>query len=152
MDGEQQDIAYQQPDETNATLHTIIADRQDPSLLQYVDWESVHFELDLPAGGSRRMTLEYEQVLQPDGGLYRYRYVLSTERYSAQTLEQVSLTIDLESSSGLSAICSPSHPVTIERLGTHRARISWQANNVLPREDLELFFSTTEGGSAAACC
>ena len=48
----------------------------------------------------RRMTRsasweEYEEVLAPSGGLYRYRYVLSTERYSAQPVEDVSLTVNL---------------------------------------------------------
>ena len=45
------------------------------------------FDLRLPPGASRKMTLEYDQVLSPSGGLFHYRYILSTERYSAQPLE-----------------------------------------------------------------
>jgi Ca-activated chloride channel family protein len=146
VDGQRQSVAHQDWAMTNAALYDVVAQRRDPSLLQYADWESLAFDLDLPAGGSRRMTLEYEEVLAPSGGMYRYRYVLSTERYSSQPLEHVSLTVDVRSSSGLSSLYSSSHPITTERLGPGRARVTWEAQNVRPNEDFELFFAPAEGG------
>ena len=68
------------------------------------------------------MSLEYEEVLAPSGGLYRYRYVLSTERYSSQPLEAVSVTVNLRSQSGLASLYSSSHPIQTERLGSGRAK------------------------------
>jgi Ca-activated chloride channel family protein len=146
VDGRLQSITRQDPTTTNAALYDIIARRHDPSLLQYADWESLAFDLGLPAGGSRRMSLEYEEVLAPSGGLYRYRYVLSTERYSSQPLEDVSLTVNLHSSSGLSSLYSPTHAANTEWLKSGRARVSWEAQNVLPSQDFELFFAPAEGG------
>jgi Ca-activated chloride channel family protein len=146
VDGQPQSITRQDPTTTNAALYDIVAQRRDPSLLQYADWESLAFDLDLPAGGSRQMSLEYEEVLAPTGGLYRYRYVLSTERYSVQPLEQASLTVNLHSSSGLANLYSPTHAVTTDWLESGRARVRWQAENVHPTEDFELFFAPTEGG------
>lgn len=131
---------------TNLTLYDMVARHHDPSLLGYADWETLAFDLDLPPGGSRQMNLEYEQVLAPSGGLYRYRYVLSTERYSSQPLEEVSLTVNLGSSSGLSSLYSPTHPVLTERLGPGRAQVSWQAQNANPTQDFELFFAPSDGG------
>jgi Ca-activated chloride channel family protein len=90
--------------------------------------------------------LEYEEVLAPSGGLYRYRYVLSTERYSSQPLEEVSLTVNLRSSSGLSSLYSPTHPVAAERIAPGRARVTWEAQNVRPTGDFELFYAPAEGG------
>jgi Ca-activated chloride channel family protein len=146
VDGEQQTIARQDAATTNAVLYDIVAQRHDPSLLQYADWESLALDLSLPAGGSRRMSLEYEEVLVPAGGLYRYRYILSTERYSLQPLESASLTLDVRSSSGLSTLYSSTHAVSTERLGPGHARVSWEAQNVHPTEDFELFFAPSEGG------
>jgi len=146
VDGQRQAITRQDPAATNAALYDMVAQRRDPSLFQYADWESLAFDLDLPAGGSRQMTLEYEEVLAPAGGLYRYRYVLSTERYSAQPLEEVSLTVNLHSSAGLASLYSSTHAVTTERLGPDQARVTWAAWNVRPSEDFELFYAPSEDG------
>ncbi len=146
VDGQRQTVTRQDPAATNAALYDMVAQQRDPSLFQYTDWESLAFDLDLPAGGSRQMTLEYEQVLAPTGGLYRYRYVLSTERYSARPLEKVSVTVDLRSSAGLASLYSSTHAVTTERLGPGQARVTWAAENVRPTEDFELFYAPSEGG------
>lgn len=50
------------------------------------------------------MTLEYEEVLFPNGGLLHYGTILSTERCTSELLEDVSLTVDLNSSKGLSSL------------------------------------------------
>jgi Ca-activated chloride channel family protein len=146
VDGLRQPVIRQDPAETNAALYAVVAQQRDPSLLQYADWESLAFDLSLPPGGSRQMTLEYEEVLAPSGGLYRYRYVLSTERYSSQPLEEVSVTVDLHSTSGLATLYSSSHAVTVERTGSGQAQVRWEARDANPAEDFELFFAPAEGG------
>jgi len=146
VDGQRQQVARQDAAATNAALYPMVAQRRDPSLLQYADWESLAIDLVVPPGGSRQMTLEYEEVLAPSGGLYGYRYVLSTERYSARPLEEVSLTVDLHSSSGLASVYSSTHDVTTERLGPGRARVTWKAQFIRPTEDFQLFFAPAEEG------
>jgi Ca-activated chloride channel family protein len=146
VDGQPQAITRQDPAATNVALYEMVAQRRDPSLLQYADWETLAFDLDLPPGGSRRMDLAYEEVLTPSGGLYRYRYVLSTERYSSQPLEEVSLVVNLRLSSGLSSLYSPTHAAATQWLKSGRARVSWQAQNVRPTQDFELFFAPAEAG------
>lgn len=149
VDGRRQVVTHQNAAQTNAALHPIIAQRHDPSLLQYADWESLALDLSLLPGSSRRMQLEYEEILAPAGGLYHYRYILSTERYSSLPLEEVSLTVDLSLSSGLASLYSSSHQVTTERLGAGRARVSWQAQGINPSDDFDLFFAPVEGGFGA---
>jgi Ca-activated chloride channel family protein len=146
VDGQPQAVTRQNQAQTNAVLFDTIARRRDPSLLQYADWETLAFDINLPAGGSRQMILEYEEVLAPSGGLYHYHYVLSTERYTAQPLDEVSITVNLESSAGLGSLYSSSHTVTTERLEAGRARVTWKAENVQPTEDFDLFFSPADGG------
>ncbi len=146
VDGQRQQAIRQDVAETNAALHAVISQQHDPSLLQYADWQSLALDLNLAPGGSKRMTLEYEEVLLPSGGLYRYRYVLSTERYSSLPLEEVSVVVELKSSAGLASLYSSSHDVTIERLGWGRARVHWKSFDANPTEDFELFFSPAENG------
>jgi len=146
VDGQPQTVTRQSAATTNAVLFDTIAQRRDPTLLEYVDWETLAFDISIPGFGSRRMVLEYEQVLAPTGGLYHYRYILGTERYTSQPLEDVSIVVNLTSSSGLSSLYSSSHAVATERLGAGQARITWKAQNVQPAENFDLFFAPAEGG------
>jgi Ca-activated chloride channel family protein len=146
LDGQDQAIMHQDRATTNTMLFNMVADRQDASLLRYMDWESFAFDLSLSPGGSRQMTLEYQEVLSPAGGMYHYRYILSTERYSSQPLEEASLRVEIDSSMGLSTIYSSTHDVDIEERGNGRARVTWEAENVHPHEDFDLFFAPSEGG------
>lgn len=149
VDGLQQNVIRQDATETNATLYAAVNQQSDPSLLQYADWESLAFYLDLPAGSSRIMTLEYQEMLAPQGGLYRYRYVLSTERYSSRPLEQASVTVDLRGSTGLASVYSSSHEVDIVRLEDGGRRVFWDAEGTTPTQDFELFFAPAEDGVGA---
>jgi len=144
--GQAQTVTRQDVATTNAALYDMVAQRRDPSLLQYADWESIAFDVTLPARASRKMTLEYEQVLAPTGGMLHYRYILSTERYASAPVGEVTLTVDVTASGGLGALYSSSHDVTTERLGANRARVTWEAQNVNPAEDFDLFFGPAEGG------
>ena len=56
------------------------------------------------------------------------------------------MTVDLRSTAGLASIYSPSHEVAVERLGSGRARLTWEAENTLPADDFELFYSPAETG------
>ena len=144
--GRVQTVTHQGVATTNAALYDMVAQRRDPSLLQYADWESVAFDISLPAHASRKMTLEYEQVLAPSGGMLHYRYILSTEQYASAPVEEVTLTVNVTSSGGLGTLYSSSHAVTTERLDVNHARVTWEAQSVNPTEDFDLFFGSAEGG------
>jgi len=146
VDGQRQAVTRQNANETNADLTAMVVQQHDPSLLQYADWESLALDLTLPPGGARKMSLEYEEVLAPSGGLYHYRYVLSTERYSSQPLDAVSVKVELHVSSGLASLYSSNHEVSIERLGAARALVSWEGRGVNPDQDFHLFYAQAEGG------
>ncbi len=146
VDGRPQVMRRQDPATTNATLNAVVARQRDPSLLAYTDWESLALDLDLPPGGSRKMNLEYEEVLAPSGGLYHYRYVLGTERYSSRPLEEVTMSVGIASSKGLASLYSPSHPVVTERQGASRAQVRWEARDVRPSQDFEVYYAPAEAG------
>ena len=137
---------HQDATATNSALYATISDQHDPSLLQYAGWESLAFDLHLPPGGSQRMHLEYGEVLVPSGGLYRYRYVLSTERYSSAPLDAVSVNVELHDTSSLASVYSPSHPVSTEQLGSGRVAVHWESRNTNPDQDFELFFAPAQAG------
>ncbi len=146
LDGVAQTVTRQNAATTNAMLYDLIATRHDPSLFQYADWETLVFEITVPAGNTRTMKLDYDEVLAPAGGMAHYRYILSTERYTSDLLEEVSVTVNLSSSKGLGTVYSSSHQVIVEHADQGRATVTWKAEYVRPTEDFHLFFSPAEGG------
>ncbi len=146
INGEAQPVIHQDAATTNSALQAAITAQRDPSLLRYADWESLAFDLTLPARGTQRMVLRYEEILQAAGGMFHYRYTLSTERYSAAPLEAVSVKVTLAHQAGLASIYSPSHAINVTRSSATEAEVLWEAENVLPAEDFELAFAPAEGG------
>ena len=143
LDGAPQTVQNMSRAETEAYLQKAIADRQDPSLLQYLGWETYAVDLTLPPSGATTMTLEYEELLLPQGDLYRYFYTLGTERYSLAPLREVSVEVDLQADDGVATVYSPGHPLAVERLSTGHVRAMFHAENVLPTEHLELYYTLT---------
>jgi Ca-activated chloride channel family protein len=142
LDGRPQAVTTMSQGETNLYLQQAIRDHQDPTLLAYIDGETYALEVTLPPHSAKEMVLEYEEVLTFRSDLYRYLYVLSTERYSASNLQEVSVTVDLRSSKGVASVYSPSHAVTVERVSPNRVRATYTDWDVTPTEDFELYYAT----------
>jgi Ca-activated chloride channel family protein len=118
---------------------------RDPALLEYSGRGALQLSLfPIPPNGERRIQLEYSQALQAENGLVRYTYPLSTEKFSAQPLEEVSVRVELSDRAGLRVVYSPTHPVDVTREGTRneRALVGYEARNVLPESDFTLYYST----------
>ncbi len=144
--GRQQTIIRQNSQDSNIFLYNLIAERHDPSLLQYADWETLTFEINMPAKSTRKMTLAYQEMLSPSGGMLHYHYVLSTERYSSLALERASITINITNSMGIGSVYSSSHEVTTEHLSQGRTQVTWEVFDRQPVNDFHLFITPAEGG------
>ncbi len=134
-------------DEARQIYEDIVRRRRDPALLEYVGRGAVQARVfPIPAGGSRKIELEYSQVLPVDNGLVRYVYPLNTEKFSARELEEVSVRIDVRSPDAMRAVYSPTHQdrVYIERDGDYRATIGYEEYNVLPDQDFELVYTVSQ--------
>ena len=131
-------------DEARAIYEDIVRRQRDPALLEYVGRGAFQARIfPIPPGGERRVQLAYSQVLPQSDGLIHYRYPLSTEKFSAQPIADVSVTINIEDKAPLRAIYSPSHPVEVVRDGPRRASVSYEARDVLPDRDFDLYYSVS---------
>lgn len=132
-------------DKARDIYESYVRRQRDPALLEYVGRDAVRARIfPIPPGEERRIQLEYTQVIPVENSLAYYRYPLNTERFSNLPLEQVSIHVEIESQSDLRAIYSPSHQndIAITRHGSQRASISYEASNILPTQDFELYVGT----------
>ncbi|MEA3309601.1 MAG: VIT domain-containing protein [Chloroflexota bacterium] len=151
VDGRPQEGKILEADKARAIYEDYVRRQQDPALLEYIGRDAVQARIfPIPPGEERRIELEYSQLLPVEEGLMHYHYPLNTERFSARPLEQVSIHVEVESKNPLRALYSSTHQdeVVINREGSYRATLSYEASNIFPERDFELYasFSSAEIG------
>ncbi len=147
IDGEPVEGKVLTREEARATYEDIVRSLRDPALLEYVDRGAVQASIfPIDPGDTRRIELEYTQVLAADNDLIRYSYPLNTEKFSSQPLEEVSISMEVRSPDPVRAVYSPSHNVAILREGDYAFEVGYEAFDVTPDKDFELFYSIAREG------
>jgi Ca-activated chloride channel homolog len=145
VDGQKMDGRVLSREEARSIYENIVRQRRDPALLEYVNRGAFQASIfPIQPKAERRIEIEYSQVLPADGGLVHYVYPLNTEKFSARPLDQVSVSVELQSKGALKAIYSSGHKVSIERDGDHHATIGYEENNVKPDRDFDLYYSVSQ--------
>jgi len=147
VDGVRIESKILEADEARAIYEEIVRQRRDPALLEYVGRGAVQARIfPIPPGETRKVELEYTQVLPVENGLVRYTYPLNTEKFSSRPLEEVRIRIDVRSADPMRAIYSPTHHdrVYIERDGAYSAVAGYEEMAVLPTEDFELIYTVSQ--------
>lgn len=145
VDGEPVKGEVLSAEEARHTYEEIVRQSLDPALLEYADRAAVRARVfPIPAGGERRIELEYTQTLTAEEGLVRYVYPLNTEKFSAAPLDNVRVTGDVRTSQPIRAVYSPSHPVAISKDGDYHAVAGYEADNIRPDADFVLYYSIGE--------
>lgn len=142
VDGEPVEAKLLDAAEARRVYNQIVRDLRDPALLEYIGTGAIQASIfPIPPGEDRRIEIEYGEVLTAENGLTRYRYGLNSERFSALPLEQVSVRVSVESDEPIRAVYSPSHDVAIDRPDDRHLTAGWEASDVRPDSDFELFYS-----------
>lgn len=122
----------------------IVRRQRDPALLEYIGRGAFQARIfPIPPHSEKRVDISYTQILKADNGLVKYVYPLSTEKFSPQPLDSVSINVDLKSAQEIKAIYSPTHSVSVARDGDFAARVGYEDNNVKPDRDFVLYYSVS---------
>ncbi|MEK7278393.1 MAG: VIT domain-containing protein, partial [Chloroflexota bacterium] len=144
VDGEKIEAKILDADEARKIYDDIVRQQRDPALLEYIGQGAVQASIfPIPPDGERRIQLEYSQVLAADNGLIHYVYPLNTEKFSAQPLESVSVSVSVASADAVRAVYSPTHKVGIDRPDKYHFTASYEDSDVTPDQDFELYYSVS---------
>lgn len=144
VDGKELAAEVLEADSARAIYESIVRRRKDPALLEYLDRGLFRARVyPIRAGGEKRITISYTELLPYDAGIYRYLYPLSTEKFSARPLEDVSITIALSSTNPIKTIYSPSHPIVVQKTDDFNAEIVYAEENVKPAQDFLLYYTVS---------
>lgn len=123
----------------------IVRKQRDPGVLEYVGRDTIRARVfPIPAHGEKRFTVDYAEVISREGNLCRYLYPLSTERFSARPLDDVTVTIRVKSRVPIKNVYCPSHEVSIRQIANHEAEVSYEASQIKPATDFVLYYALSE--------
>jgi len=129
-------------DKARGIYEDIVRRLKDPALLEYAGRDLFKVRIfPIEAHGRKRITLSYSQLLKSDAGLVNFILPLNTDKFSAKPVKNVSLKLDLETKRPLKSIYSPSHKVEIKRSGGNKATVGYEARDVQPDADFQIFFA-----------
>ena len=149
MDGKPVAGKILEASEARRTYENIVRLSIDPGLLEYADHNAVRAKLfPIPPHGTRKVELEYTQLLKSENGLVRYDFPLKAEDRS-NPIQQVRLDCKISSAKDIRTIWSPSYRVESRKTDEHNATVSYQSHNSVPDKNFSLFYSLSNKELAA---
>jgi Ca-activated chloride channel family protein len=129
-------------DQARAIYEDVVRRRLDPALMEYADRGvfKVHV-FPIEGRGRKQVKIIYSEVLRADSGLISYTYPLNTEKFSSAPIHEVSVTVNIASDQPLHSIYSPTHDVEITHTDSTHAIVGYEAKDVRPDTDFQLFFA-----------
>ncbi len=129
-------------DKARAIYEDIVRRQRDPALLEYAGQALFKVRIfPIEPNERKKITISYSQLLKSDAGLVGYTLPLNMEKFSAKPLPSVSVKLEIESKRALKSIYSPTHQVELKRDGVHRATLGFEANDVRPDGDFQVFYT-----------
>ncbi|OGD23588.1 MAG: hypothetical protein A2Y70_03250 [Candidatus Aminicenantes bacterium RBG_13_64_14] len=131
--------------EARRIYEDIVRRMRDPGLLEYMGRSLFRARVfPIPAKGEKRVQISYTEVLKSDGGLVKYLYPLNTERFSRDPLDEVSISVRVESEVPIVNVYSPSHKVSVRKDGPGRALVGYEDKRVRPDKDFLVYYSLSK--------
>jgi len=110
-------------EEARRIYEEIVRRTRDPGLVEFVGLNLIRSSVfPVPANGTQKMELVYEQVLPADGS--RVDYVLPRSESLERSGVKWSMGATIRSSRAIGAVYSPSHDLATERLGDGSVRVT----------------------------
>ncbi|HKO59950.1 MAG TPA: VWA domain-containing protein [Pyrinomonadaceae bacterium] len=135
--------------EAIATYRSIVSKLRDPALLEFAGYNLVRSSVfPVPARGTQRVRLIYENILKADGN--RVDYVLPRSESFEATATPWKISVRVGSKSPISAVYSPSHQIAIERPTAAQAIVRVAGENKLEPGPFRLSYLTEGNGLTAS--
>ncbi|MBW2704157.1 MAG: VWA domain-containing protein, partial [Deltaproteobacteria bacterium] len=123
----------------------IVRRMEDPGLVEYIGHDLFKCRVyPVPRKGEQRFEMKFSQVMPFEAGLTKYVYPMRTDKQSARTLQDFTMSVKIESKVPIKNIYSPSHNIYSRKKDDHHAVAGFEKNAALLDRDFELFFTVSE--------
>jgi Ca-activated chloride channel family protein len=110
IDGKETEAEMLDSKKAKAIYEDIVRRNIDPALLEYYGQGLFRVRIfPIEPYSTKRIKISYREILHQDNGTAEYLYPLNTEKYSAKELEDVLISVTIQSTSAIKNIYSPTH-------------------------------------------
>lgn len=149
IDGKPVEGKILEANEARQQYEEIVRRMVDPGLLEYADYKTVRARIfPIPAHGTKKVELEYTQILRAENGLLKYQFPLKAQG-ETPAVDKVKIDVKIASKQGLRTIWSPSHEINSSKLNDNQAKVAFAAANLVPEKDFILYYSVSDKEMAA---
>ena len=142
IDGKSVEAELLAADKARGIYEDIVRRLKDPALLEYAGQDLYKVRIfPIEPHSTKRIAMAYTQLLRADNGLLGYVLPLGVEKYAAKPVKTLSVKVEVEGRQPIKNIYSPSHKVEIRRDGDRRAVVGFEASDVSPDADFQLFYA-----------
>jgi Ca-activated chloride channel family protein len=129
-------------DEARQTYEEIVRQLRDPALLEYIGQDAIQANIfPIQARSEVKIEIEYRHVLVVENGLVRYTYPLRTDQFSTIPVDELSISVNVQSNDAIGSIYSPSHNIGVSREGEFAFRAGYEAYRTQETSNFNLYYS-----------
>ncbi|MBU1023306.1 VIT and VWA domain-containing protein, partial [bacterium] len=141
MDGRKLTFETLEAGKARDIYENIVRQMRDPGLLEHAGDGLLRCRIfPIPAHGTKEIELEYREVLIKEATLAKYAFPLEI-RGLPQPIGNLLIDVEVNSSSSMGRVYSPTHDVAIDMRDSKRARITMEKSNYMPNREFVLFMS-----------
>jgi Ca-activated chloride channel family protein len=141
VDGKPIEAKILDADQARHIYDEIVRRMRDPALLEYVGAGAIQASVfPIQPNSEVKIEIEYGQLLPIENGLVRYEYPLRTDQFTHRPVENISISVHVQSKDPIGLIYSPTHPIAIARDGDFEFRAGYEAGYVHPDNDFALYY------------
>lgn len=144
IEGKKTKGAVLEKDEARAIYERIVRRTQDPGLVEYMDGKLFRASIfPIPPNGTQKLEIQFGQVLEREGGMYRFTYPVAAGRkyVAAKTAKDFTVAVNLNSSIPISSVYSPSHTIGTTRMSDGKVIVGSEEMHAELDRDFELYVS-----------
>ncbi|MFZ2957564.1 MAG: VIT and VWA domain-containing protein [Candidatus Ozemobacteraceae bacterium] len=132
-------------DKARGIYEDIVRQMRDPGLLEFMGTGLFKARI-YPIEGlkEKKVKIEYQEALKPEGNLIRYSYPLNIERFSKEPMKEVAIEVRISSKTPIGTIYSPSHQILVKKESENSATVSFEAEKLRPDKDFVLYYSLSQ--------
>jgi len=125
--------------EARRIYQNIVSKMRDPALLEYMGSRLYRAKIfPIPANDNVRVTLQYTQSLDIDGGLMSLVLPMKGDSRSSKPASHTSVVVNISGQTPIKSVFSPSHAVSVHRASEFTASVSFESNDARSEKDFVL--------------
>jgi Ca-activated chloride channel family protein len=144
IEGKKTKGAVLETDQARAIYERIVRRTEDPGLVEYMDGKLFRASIfPIPPNGTQKLEIKFGQVLQREGGMYRFTYPVAAGRkyVAAKTAKDFTVAVTLNSSIPINSVYSPSHTIGTTRKSDGKVIVGTEEMHAELDRDFNLYVS-----------